>query len=103
MDISPRHWKHLASSASHGRSTQWCGHLREARVGEPDRQRRASDGARRNRARRRTAGSSLETRSSEYTGGSTGTSLALVCAAKVVTLMADSGLKYLSTDVYGHR
>jgi cysteine synthase A len=36
----------------------------------------------------------------EYTGGSTGTALALVCAAKVVTLMVDSGLKYLSTDVY---
>ena len=41
----------------------------------------------------------------DYTGGSTGASLALVCAAKgyrakVITLMADSGLKYLSTDVY---
>jgi cysteine synthase A len=45
----------------------------------------------------------------EYTGGSTGTSLAVAAIrvaeglgpdATVVTLMADSGLKYLSTDVY---
>jgi cysteine synthase len=64
----------------------------------------------------------------ESTGGSTGASLALVCAAKgyrlqivssvvaaiqvaerlgpnakVVTLMADSGLKYLNTDVFRKR
>jgi cysteine synthase A len=41
----------------------------------------------------------------EYTGGSTGASLALICAPKGrepkwVTLMVDSGLKYLGTDVY---
>jgi cysteine synthase len=37
----------------------------------------------------------------EYTGGSTGASLGP--GAKVVTLMADSGLKYLNTDVYKSR
>ncbi len=47
----------------------------------------------------------------EYTGGSTGTSLAFVCAAiriaarlgsghTVATVACDSGLKYLSTDLY---
>lgn len=41
----------------------------------------------------------------EYTGGSTGSSLAFVCAVKgyrftVVTVAVDTGLKYLDGDLY---
>ena len=43
----------------------------------------------------------------EYTGGSTGVSLAMVCVVKgyplhIVTLQCDSGLEDLSTELYGN-
>ena len=66
-----------------GRSTRMCGHLREARVGEPHRQHQGPHGAGRDLAGGgRTVGCKPGDTVVEYTGGSTGASLALVCAAK---------------------
>ena len=49
---SPRHRQHLAGPAAQGRASRMRRRLREARVGEPDRQREGPDGARGDRARR---------------------------------------------------
>jgi len=43
-------------------------------------------------------------RAVEYTGGSSGVSLALICAVErhplSITLLCDTGMKYLSTALY---
>ena len=83
-----------SGSAAQGRSTRLRRRLREARVGKPHRQRQGPHGAGRDLAGG--AGRSAEARDTvvEYTGGSTGASLALVCAAR------GYGVRIVSSDAF---
>jgi hypothetical protein len=80
-----RHWKHIVGATSQDRSGQLRRHLREARVGEPHGKHEGPDGTGRDYAGREgrlRPGDTVV----EYSGGSTGASIALVCGTKGYSL-----------------
>lgn len=72
----------VAGSAAQGRPCGLRGRFRQIRMGEPDGHQEGSDGASSDLARRGGCAAQARRNPLEYTGGITGSSLALVCAAK---------------------